>query len=391
MAVAVVLAAVVAPGQKGPRQRSGSDRDYSEAMRALERREWERAVQGFTEAARGGSRADGALYWKAFAQNKLGQREQALATLEELRKAHPASRWLNDAKALEVEARQAAGRPVSPETEEDEDVKLMALNSLMQSDPDRVGPILEKLLKGPASPKLKERALFVMSQGRSPKSREMLVAVAKEANPDLQMKAIHYLGIMGGRENRQLLSEVYAGSNDVSVKRAILHSLMVSGDKERVLALAKEEKLPELRRDAIHQLGVMGARPELSEMYARETSVEVKEQILNALFVGGDMDRLLELAKTEKEPRLRREVVRKLGAMGSKRTGDALIAMYGSETDTAIRREVLNALFVQGNATALIDVARKETNAELRKEAVKKLSVMRNREATEFMLEILNK
>ena len=31
-----------------------------------------------------GNRADGALYWKAYSQNRLGQRAEALTTLAEL-------------------------------------------------------------------------------------------------------------------------------------------------------------------------------------------------------------------------------------------------------------------------------------------------------------------
>ena len=324
------------PGFDYKLRRLGGDRaehSYSQAMRALESREWARAAEQFSEvASEGGSRAEGALYWKAYALNKLGRRDEAVAALDELRKSYPSSRWLNDAKGLEVEIRQAAGRPVSPETESDEDLKLLALNALVQSDPERAVPILEKFLKGPYSPKLKERALFVLSQSGSAKSMSMLAAVAREGNPDLQMKAIHYLGIMGKKENRQLLAEIYTSSSDTSVKRAILRSFMVAGDWERLVALAKDEKVPELRGEAIRQLGVMGPR-----------------------------------------------------------TSEALASLYTSDSDPAVRREVLNALSVQGNARALIDVARKETDPNLKREAVKRLSLMNSKEATDFMLELLNK
>jgi len=39
---------------------------------------------------------------------RLARRDEALATIAELRKAFPNSRWLDDAKALEVEVRQAS-------------------------------------------------------------------------------------------------------------------------------------------------------------------------------------------------------------------------------------------------------------------------------------------
>ena len=58
-----------------------------------------------------GSRADGALYWRAYAENKLGKRTEAQATIAELKKTYPNSHWLDDAKALEVEVGQQSGQP----------------------------------------------------------------------------------------------------------------------------------------------------------------------------------------------------------------------------------------------------------------------------------------
>src|SRR5438128_2045546 len=51
----------------------GDDRDYERGQRALDSRNWEDALEKFTQAASSGaSRADGALYWKAYALAKLG-------------------------------------------------------------------------------------------------------------------------------------------------------------------------------------------------------------------------------------------------------------------------------------------------------------------------------
>ena len=68
-----------------------------------------------------------------------------------------------------------------------------------------------------------------------------------------------------------------------------------------------------------------------------------------------------------------------------------VISMYGSETDPALRGEIVNALFIQGNAKAMVELARKETNPELKKMIVSKLSVMGNKDATEYLMELLNK
>ncbi len=323
------------------RGRMEQDRLYQGGTRALDERQWDRAIELFSQVAqRGERRADGALYWKAYAQNKQGRRDEALATLAELRKSHASSRWLDDAKALEVEIRQSSGRPVSPEGETDEDLKLMAINSLMNSDPERAVPLLEKLLTSGQSPRLKERALFVMAQSRSPRSREALAQVARgKGNPDMQMKAVQYLGMFGSKESRQLLADIYAGTSDVDVKRQILNTFMMAGERDRVLTAARSETVPELRRDAIRYVGMMRGRDEAER----------------------------------------------------KQVGEALAAIYAGDKDPVIRKEVTNAMFMQGNAAALVEIARKETDLAMKKEIVQKLSMMKSKEATDYMLELLNK
>ena len=47
-----------------------------------------------------------------------------------------------------------------------------ALRAIMQNDPDQAIPIIEKMLSGANSPKVKDRALFVLSQSRSARARE---------------------------------------------------------------------------------------------------------------------------------------------------------------------------------------------------------------------------
>ena len=54
-------------------------------------------------------------------------------------------------------------------------------------------------------------------------------------------------------------------------------------------------------------------------------------------------------------------------------------------------KEVLNGLFVQGNAGGLVALARKEKDLQMKKLIVSKLSVINKKEATDYLLEILNK
>jgi HEAT repeat protein len=322
----------------------------------------------------------------------LGQRTEALATIAALTKEYPTSRYLKEAKALEVEVRNAGGQAVTPETQADEDLKLMAIASLQHTSPEQAVPMLEKLLQGTASPRVKARALYVLALSNSPRARDVLKNIAKgNSTPELQMRAVNYLGVHGGSESRAALAEIYAGTADVDVKRAILRAFMVSGEKQRLLTVAQSEKDQSLRSSAVDQLGVMGAHDELWQLYQKESAVDVKKQIIRAMFVGGNATRLLELAKSEQNSELRLTAVRNLGLMGSKRTGDALVEIYNSDKDPAVKKAVIHGLFTSSNAAALVALARKEQDLTMKKAIVERLSHMQDKVATDYMLELLVK
>jgi tetratricopeptide (TPR) repeat protein len=309
---------------------------YEAGKSALDNYSYEKAIDKFDKvisAKNPSSRADGAYYWKAYALNKLGKRDEALAALAELAKQFPQSGWLNDSKALQAEVQQAKGQPVSPENQADEDLKLYAINALINSDADRAVPLLEGLLSNPKmSPRLKERALFVLAQSRSDKAHEIVGRYAKGgSNPDLQLTAVRYLGSYRSKESRQLLSEVYASVTDINVKRAVLRSFENSRDIEHLTAIAKSEQNVDLRREAIRQLG------------------NIRDD----------------------------------------QTTASLVAIYGSQSDKEIKTEILNSLGNQGAAKQIIECARQESDPELKKIAVRRLSEMRSKEATDFLMEIL--
>jgi gas vesicle protein len=366
---------------------------YDDGREDLDEDRYDQAESKFKQLAdMNGPQTDAALYWKAYAQNRMGKRDSALSTIADLKRRFPQSRWQKDASALEIEARQSTGNPAHPENQSDCDLKMLAIQGLMNSDPESGVPLLEKVLNGAACPKEKSKALFVMAQSGSPQSREILGRIARgQSNPELQRKAVEYLGIFGGAESRKTLAEVYASSTDASVKHAILRSYMIGGDHERLFAAAKGEKDESLRREAIRQLGLVHGTSELEQLYQTETSSDVRREILQAFFLAGDSAKLLQSAQSEKDPELRRAAIRNLGLVHSNDSGKALQTIYAKETDREVREEVLNAFFLQGNASALVAIARNEKDPELKKAAVQKLSLMHSKEGTEYLMELLQK
>jgi hypothetical protein len=278
------------------------------------------------------NKVDAALYWKAYTLGKQQNITEAINTIADMQKRFADSRWLKDAKALEVELRQASGQAVSPEGQNDDDLKLLALRGLMRSDPERAVPMIDQLLAGNSSVNVKENALFVLSQSQTPQAKAILANAAKNStNPDLQLRAVRYLGAMGGTDNSQLLDDIYRTTTDSAVKRTILQSV----------------------------------------------------------FSSGNVDRMTDIAKTEKDATLRRSAIRDLGMMNSGKTGELLRSMYASETAPDIKKEIINSLYIQKNAALLVEMSKAEKDPAMKKEMVTKLSTMKNKEATDYMLELL--
>jgi tetratricopeptide (TPR) repeat protein len=368
---------------------SREDQLYSAGTSALDSGNYDDAVRKFDEAAGlRGRKADAALYWKAYALNKTGNKPAAQATIADLRKSYPQSRWLRDAGALELEMK---GAPANPEAISDEELKLLALQSLMNADPDKAVPILDKIIHGNDSPKLKDKALFVLSQSGSDKAQQILLSLAKaNNNPELQKRAIHYIG-MGGSRNNGTLREIYKGTTDVSIKKAVFQGWLMSGDKEDVLAVARTEQSPELRKEAIRYLGMMGGRSELREMYKNSPDAGTREAVIHGMLMAGDSQGLIEITNTEKDPELLDKAINTLGMVGGEDSLSALTNIYNTHNDIATKKRVINAMFLHGAAHEMVAMARKETNPELKRTWIQKLSVMSSPEITEYMTEILNK
>jgi hypothetical protein len=162
----------------------------------------------------------------------------------------------------------------------------------------------------------------------------------------------------------------------------------MSNDKDDLVSLAKNEKDQDLRQTAIRQLGAMRAVDQLMQLYAAESSPEIKKEIIRSLFVGGAHDKLLEIVRSEKDQSVRGEAIRNL-AMTQGVSGDALSGMYTAETDTKVKRELITGMFVRGDAKLMIDIARKETDPAMKRFIVQQLSMMHNKEANDYMLELL--
>ena len=98
----------------------------------------------------------------------------------------------------------------------------------------------------------------------------------------------------------------------------MLFRSFVSGDSARLIEVANSEQNVELRRRAIQHLGTMGRSSTgeaLVALYAQEKELDIKRTVINGLFVQSNADSLVAIARMETDPALKREVVSKLSLM----------------------------------------------------------------------------
>jgi len=440
LAIGATAAADASPPYATSDDAAGRSELYQKGQQALSAGKYLDAADLFDRlAAQKGAEADAALYWKAYASAKAGRKGVALDAIRTLRSTYPDSSWDDDAAALElslrdsgredferqlaevereaVRAAERAGREAervgreaervardaeraarnatrsasraASQLDERDELKLYAINGLMQADPDKAVPVLEKFLQSEPSPLLKERALFVLSQSDSPRAREILLGFARNGQPiELRTKAIQMFGIAGEPEDMAALGELYREGSP-EVRGAILEAWMIADATAPVLAAAKEEKDASLRGRAIELLGVMDARDALADLWARETDPGLKRRLLDAFAISGNSEMLAQAARGEKDPALRVQAIRGLGLIDDERAGRELLSIYESSPDPAARRAVLDGLMIRDDAKTLIALFRKETDPAMKREIVQKLSLLDSDEAADELARLL--
>jgi HEAT repeat protein len=374
---------------------SGQDSEsssYSAGLSLLQNRQYDQAINRFDRAiAAKGSHADGAWYWKAFAQYKLGKSEDALASIATLRKDFPQSRYLTDAKVLEADVRKP-----SIDRIDDDEIKLLAIQGIQNSDPAKAAQLAATLLSGTNSLRVKRQALYILALSDQPSAHELLLSYAKgNGNPDLQREAINYLATRRTKQptTSSELKQIYEATNDPSIRRAIIDAYRLTGDKASLLSVASAGGTPvEIRSQAIRNLSDVAAPTDLWALYQKEEDKDLRIAMVRSFSSMGAVEQLLQIAKSDKDPSVRQQAIRSLGSQKIDKTGTTLVDMYGTETDKDAKMAIISALANQNNDTGLVALARKETkDVELKRQLVTKIAEMsgRSKVAQDYLLEVI--
>ena len=210
---------------------------FSAGREALNRNNFRDAARLFEQLRTDYPRSNfvpSAMYWEAFSRYRLGGTDnlrQARQLLQNQIDRYPNANTHNDALTLAARldgelARRGdadAARGIAQELQNEEcaegenDVRIAALNALMNSNSERALPILKRVLerRDPCSVEMRKTALFVISQHGGDETAAILMdVVANDPDADMRGSAVFWLSQNPSPETVTLLDSLLRYSTD---------------------------------------------------------------------------------------------------------------------------------------------------------------------------------
>ncbi|HET9473652.1 MAG TPA: HEAT repeat domain-containing protein [Steroidobacteraceae bacterium] len=254
----------------------------------------------------------------------------------------------------------------------DEELALAAMEGLMAQSPERALPIIKKVLAGPQTKLVKQRALFVLSQLDSPEAQQILAQTARSTDAAMRGEAIRSIGIGGDPKSLEALRQIYdAGGADV--KQEVMQAWLIAERKDLVYQVALNAKTEEEASEAIRILGAMGATDELRKLGERPNA---SKGLLDAYAISGDLASLRKIAESSGEKSLRIEAVSRIGIIDSDAARTALREIYARSTDAEIKDAALHGMLIAQDEQGVLALYRAAKTSEEKRALLRMLSTM---------------
>jgi HEAT repeat protein len=369
--------------------------------------------------------AGDALYWSAFALYKNDNLDRARSLLVTQARQYPKAATLRDASSLlariqtalakqgDEEARiwlskqaQDTTRSGScPSEDDDDDMRVAALNGLLQMDATNAVPILKKVLarRDACSAGLRRKAVFILSQKHGAETEDMLLDVARnDPDPEVRQQAVFWLSQVGSERAVSALDSILRTTTDAELREKALFSLSQIHNARAAQILrdyAGNERAPDdTREKAIFWLGQQHSAENaafLRALYVKISSQELKEKVIFSLSQMGGADNgrwLIDIALNEHEPiEMRKKALFWAGQTGE--SLDQLLGLYDRMEHREMQEQLIFVYSQRHEAAAvdkLIQIAKTERDRELRKKAIFWLGQSHDPRAAQALLEIIN-
>jgi HEAT repeat protein len=419
-----------------------ADTALAAAQRVLQDGDFREAARMFARVAERyprSSQAPDALYWQAFALYKAGSSSSlssALGALNDLNRLYPSSSAnRNDAGSLRQRvcgelgrrgdencarevietARSTTSSPGAsqggtqscPREDDANDERIMALNALINMNSESAVPILEKVLarRDECSVGLRRKAVFLISQKRTDNVVDILIKTAREdPSPEVREQAVFWLSNVRDPRVVDLLAEMAANNNDPAIQEKAIFSLSNTRSERASQILRdiaqRDGASKRVREQAIFWLGNRRDAESiefLKGLYSRLTDRDLKEKVLFSVSNqrgAGAGTWLIGIATNDREPmELRKQA---LFWAGNNRVASVtdIATLYDRVGDKEMKEQIIFVLSQNKAEPAvdkLMDIARRDTDRELRSKAIFWLGQSRDPRVLKFLEELINR
>jgi tetratricopeptide (TPR) repeat protein len=291
--------------------------------------------------------------------------------------------------------------------DDDDDIRLAALNAVLQMDADRAVPLLKTVLarRDEGSACLRRKAVFLVSQKRSDEtSRILLDAVRNDPDKEVREQAVFWLSQVPGEETVAALDSILQDpKSDPEIQEKAIFALSQHRSPRAgaiLRAYAERNDRPsDLREKAIFWLGQRRSTENaqfLKDLYKKLNDNDLKEKVIFSLSQMGGTDNyrwLMDIALDESENiELRKKA---LFWAGQGRTVDVadLVSLYDRTKDREMKDQLIFVYSQRREAAALdklFAIGRNDPDRELRKKAIFWIGQSRDPRAAQFLQELIN-
>jgi HEAT repeat protein len=233
----------------------------------------------------------------------------------------------------------------------------------------------------------------MLGMSDDPRAQQAIAQIARDSNnPDLQVDAIHMLGISSNQPSMELLAELYRESASVEVKQAVIQAYIIGDESdalvELLLDMLKTEDNPELQTEIIHALGVMDATEQVATLYTSLEGFELRKTVLESMMIADDTSGLIQVLESENNVELRAVAMEMLAVNGDKASAEYLVGLYPGGTQKE-KTAIIQSMMIMDNAKGLIDLMKTETDPELKREILQNLVAIDSEESDEYLFKML--
>lgn len=267
----------------------------------------------------------------------------------------------------------------------DDDIKIAAVNALIQMDAEKARPILQRILarRDAGSACLRQKAVFLIAQEGGEGTEDILLETTRnDPDPEVREQAVFWLSQVGTDKAVTALDSILRRSTDRQLQEKALFALSQHESPRARAALrgyAERSDVPdELRAKAIFWIG-QSDDPEsgafLRSLFGRIKSTELRKKLLFSVSQQDTKESrswLLTVARDATQPM----EIRKQALFSAGQTGvpvAELGALYDGLSDRELKQQLLFVLSQKDDPAAvdrLLAVARKDPDPELRKKAL---------------------